>query len=477
MELTHEERTLRDALSQINTPAYDMEGAVRQAISKGAPARRRRLPRAGLLAAALVAALVIGAAAAGFSGLWERFFPNPVPQNAVTTIGASQTSGDYTLTLEDAMADDNGVILLLTLSRADGQKIDPAARLSSNFMRAALWTVNSEARGGFDRPPLLSEDGKSLRFCFEARSNQLSGFVGLSGKRLTFTVDGVAIPLQSPNSIGVVPEETADLSPLAGLDTLSLSTTSYQDFSMENDMEPARVAIEAQNISLPLPLDEEFPQYAVLGAVTLKEGLAVALTLDQGRNGDRLCTDVMPEALIDTRDGARYDMEQGSGFALSTGSRAMLYTFRDCPLTAEDLPRLRLEVHYEIDQILSEEPFSITFTPDSGSAMIFQLDKTAEVAGEQLLIQELRLSALSVNIRFGNPMEAVSNSVRATKTAPVITLKDGGVLSTVWQGGSGGPDACNVGFQAQDKNGQRLFLDTEQIASVTLNGVTLWSAP
>lgn len=81
----------------------------------------------------LCALLTIGAAAVGFSGAWRYFVPS-LPQNAVQTVGASQTSGDYTLTVEEAVVDDSNFMLLLALTRADGEPIDPEASLTTNSM-------------------------------------------------------------------------------------------------------------------------------------------------------------------------------------------------------------------------------------------------------------------------------------------------------------------------------------------------------
>ena len=109
--------------------------------------------------------------------------------------------------------------------------------------------------------------------------------------------------------------------------------------------------------------------------------------------------------------------------------------------------------------------------------MILPMDKTVDAGGVTMHIQELRLSALRVNLRFGDPMDPISATLRAAETAPVITLRDGTTVSTVWQGGSGGADACSVGFLPETENGERVFLDTALIASVTLGGTEIWTAP
>lgn len=479
MELNKEERAIRDALSQIETPTYDMEGAVRQSMTAKAPARRPHpFPRTALLAAALAALLVIGAAAVGISGLWARFFPNPVPQNAVTTIGVSQTSGDYTLTLEDAMVDDNGIILLLTLSRADGGKIDPKASISGRSTNVELWADGERfsAGGGLD-DRVLSTDGKSLRFCYEVRNNMDPQFgrIGLAGKTLTLKASGVVSTLYSTDAFGYRPDETVDLSPLAGL---ALPDFSYAERLDHGDYDDVIYAeINALGLALPLPLDDDFPLYTVLGVADTRQGLAIALTDGRQSSGDRVCTGLVAPAIIDTRSNMRYDMYEGTGLDGGEETPFMFYTFQDCPLTTADLPYLCLEVTYELDQVLSTEPFSLSFTPNSGSAHIFPLSQSVSVAGVQLQVNELRFSALGLSLHFTTDMDTVFDAIYPNKLAPTVTLNDGSVVQTVWRGGSGGGAGCTVSFQAQDANENRVFLDTDQIASVSLNGTTIWTAP
>ena len=96
MKRTPEEERIFRALAQIETPEADLSAALRRAEEP----RRIRPVRPLAAAAVLCALLTIGAAAVGFSGAW-RYFATSLPQNAVQTVGASQTSGDYTLTVEE----------------------------------------------------------------------------------------------------------------------------------------------------------------------------------------------------------------------------------------------------------------------------------------------------------------------------------------------------------------------------------------
>lgn len=285
--------------------------------------QRCALPRRTLLlAAALALFLVIGAAAAGVSGLWQHFWPGAhIPSSAVTSPGISQTAGDYTLTLEDVMADDSGIILLLSLSRADGGPIDPDARPQRpHHARRPSGRRPVLRRRRHGAIPVLSEDGTALFFCCELEDHRLSAGETLSGKQLTFTADGVAIPLYSDNALGYRPEEAVSLAVLGELD--------IPEYSAGQD------AAGLEQVSIPLPLDETFPQYRILGAAVTENGLGILLSDGTVQNGDLVCGGILPEALVDTRTGETYSLFGGDGVTLSDGTRGSLYTFRDCPLTA-----------------------------------------------------------------------------------------------------------------------------------------------
>ena len=75
--------------------------------------------RAPLVAAALTAALVVTALAVELTVGWENFLGH-TPKEAVTSVGVSAVTGDYTLTLQESIVDKDGAALLLALTRNDG---------------------------------------------------------------------------------------------------------------------------------------------------------------------------------------------------------------------------------------------------------------------------------------------------------------------------------------------------------------------
>ncbi len=458
MKRTREEQIIYEALSAVETPPWDAEGAVLRALERPRGRRSRPVPRALLAAACLAAALAVGAAAVGLSGAWRYFFA-ALPAGAVETVGVSRTAGDYTLTVMDAVPDENGVLLLLSLTRADGGDIDPLADISTYTLHADVKAEESGGAGSlqFSRPR-LSEDGKTLYITCER-----TAAASLPGQALTLTAPGVAQELGDEYG-------RADLAGLAGVEVPDLSGTMLRETAAMEEL--LSRAVEAQDVSIPIATDGGFKGWYVLGAAVTEEGLAVLTSGGKLQQGDLACADFTPEALVDTRTGVRYEYPRGHGYALSGGGWAMVWSFPDCPLTPADLPWLRLEVWYQVDRILSEEPFSVPFTVGGGASMRLPLDWTLEEDGVRLHATELNLSALRVSVSFAEDADT-SGVLYRTGTAPVITLEDGTQLQTVWGGGGDRGDTSTVEFQLKDGAGERIFLDTGRIVSVSFGGNTI----
>ena len=163
MKRTPEEERIYQALSAIETPDAPLEEGVRARLERG---ERQNRPyfRMAAVAACLVVLLGAAVGAAGFHEAWRYFFPG-VPERAVTEVDVSQTNGDYTLTVEDAVADDTGMLLLLSLTRTDGAEIDPDLQLGGGSQTVApfLMLDGEEVHfGGGGVEQTLSGDGKTL---------------------------------------------------------------------------------------------------------------------------------------------------------------------------------------------------------------------------------------------------------------------------------------------------------------------------
>ena len=89
--------------------------------------------RKPLLAAVLAAAMIVTAFAVELTVGWENFMGRRPAEEAVTAVGASAVTGDYTLTLREAIVDDTGAAFLLALTRTDGGVLEGDPRLNGRL--------------------------------------------------------------------------------------------------------------------------------------------------------------------------------------------------------------------------------------------------------------------------------------------------------------------------------------------------------
>lgn len=473
MNRTQDETLIYNALSCIETPNYDIAAAVarRHASKLRSPLHPLRRGLVLALVGAVLACSLGAAAVTGISGMWGDFFGH-IPANAISTVGVSQTAGDYTLTIEDAIVANDNAMLLLSLRRADGGQINPNAHLRTNSLSAKL-LVDGERVGsdGFEGGTQRSEDGTTLYFCFEASHHGTWEIPNLVGATLTLEADGVGIELYNWDGYYFVLTDPISLAPLAGLDLPDW--TGKVSENSRGETQKIIQSVEAQNIMLPLPRSEEFPDETLRGAVITDDGLSLVITQKQCRSGDLVCTAAFPETLIDTRDGTQYNSSVCMGGAMTDGTWAMLCTFQDCPLTAEDLPYLELVVGYELDQILSDEPFSLDFTTDSTSAVTLTFEAPVTVNGVELHPTEMRLSALDASIGFEDGLSLAVTLY--TDGSPVLHMADGTEIALKYGGGAGSVEdgPCTIHFSAKDENDERIFFDTRQIQSITFGDLEL----
>lgn len=456
MKRTPEEERIYQALSAIETPDAPLEEGVRARLERG---ERQNRPyfRMAAVAACLVVLLGAAVGAAGFHEAWRYFFPG-VPERAVTEVDVSQTNGDYTLTVEDAVADDTGMLLLLSLTRTDGAEIDPDLRMYFGDMRLestlsldgkqVLTTSGGYGMGG----RRLSGDGKTLYF---VENLSINGEEALAGRTLTYEVPTLGKWFEV---------ETA---------TLSLETLAEREiptYAREPEADPptrmGRLLAE-QDCALPIPQVEGFSGAAVRGALMTENGLSIAVESVHEVRDLTDCIGVEAGALIDTRMGERYEAISSTTAYLPDGTEVWVTSFRDCPLTAEDLPWLELEAEYQIAQLVTTEPFQLSFRVDTSAALTIPLEPI-QAEGKTLLLRELRLSAREIALELER-----NEAYDASLTVPLtITLTDGTVLEPWNYGGHQSEDACTLEYTLLTEDGVPCLLDTSQVAAVTIGDVT-----
>lgn len=459
MKRTAEEERIYRALSTIKTPEAPLEEGVRARLERR---ERHNRPYFRMAVAAACLAVMLGAAvgAAGLSDAWRYFFPG-VPENAVTELNVSRTHGDYTLTVEDAVADDTGLILLLSLTRTDGAEIDPDLRMYFGDMRLESTLsldgkpVNTASGGYGSSGRTLSGDGKTLYFM---ENLSIQGEDHLAGRTLTYEVPALGEWYEV---------ETATLS----LETLAEREIPAYAREPETDTptEMGRLLAE-QDCDLSIPAVEGFSGAAVRGALMTEHGLSIAVESIHEVRGLTDCINVDAGALIDTRTGARYEAFRGSAAYLPDGTEVWVTSFRDCPLTAEDLPWLELEAEYQIARLATTEPFELSFQVDTSAARTIPLE-TTEILGTVCPLRELRLSAREIALDVeGNDLEPYTFLYEGDAASMELTWADGTTRTVPCNGGMVSEGVCTFWYTSDLS--ARSFLDTEDIVSVTIGDVT-----
>ena len=464
MRRDFEERIIHNALSQVETPPCDIAGAVarRRADSARRPISLRPVRRLTALAAVcIVLALAVGAAAvAGISGAWSYFFTQP-PEAIVSRVEVSQTAGDYTLTLEDAVVDQTGALFLLALSRADGGPVDPEARLECNTMGFNVLIDGVPMTGSMDREdPVLSADGKRLYFAMEMYNVSLEGDETLTGKAITFRADGVG---KAP---GELLTGRASLAPLAAAELPRLERVSGSAPA------GAAQAVEGQGLALALSRADLFPQYRILGAFLEGDELAVVVSQGSGgpeRAGDLACAGFSVWGLVNGETGVHYPVTGGRGFELSDGTWAMAFYCDGA--AAGELADLTLTGVYRVDQVLADGPFSLAFQGGEDMGRTVPLSMTLETEDGAVTLTQLRLSGLGLVLNFQRGSLAGADVLK--DSSPVLHFRDGSTLEARFDSGMGGEDSFALSFVPRDGEGARIFFDPGQVTHISYQGVEL----
>ena len=464
MKRTPEEEIIFQALSRIETPPAPLEEGI-WARRSGRKTFRRPYLRMALACACLLAVLGAAATAAGLTNGWRYFYPAPLPTESITDLGLTQTHGDYTITLEEAVADDSRVLVLLSLTRTDGEDIDPELRIKvgdSDLSPTITPSGPESYPHGTNTASALSSDRKTLYLTISA-SDLGSYEESLTGKTLTLNIPMIGKWFTRNRT-------TISLAPLAELDIPTYNIA----FPSRTERQTRGELVLAQNCKLDIPPVAGFSGAAVRGALMITGdtdgslgGLTIAVDPIRETRGNQHCITVEPTALIDTRTGARYERNRAEQLQTSDGtySGIFLHAFRDAPFTPEDLPWLEMEVAYEISELVCTEPFTFTFQVDHDLALDIPLTPV-EIDGATYQLKTLHLSPLNITLDLVRNDRAYD---AATRLPLSITLRDGTVL-TPQNGGGRLHEDCNLFYNLWDEAKQPIFLDTSQVASVTIGG-------
>lgn len=448
---------------------------------KPALKHKSALPGKVLLAACLAAVLAVGAAAVSLTVGWESFLGR-TPKDAVTPVGASAVTGDYTLTLQESIVDDTGAAFLLALTRNDGEVIQGDPRLEGNIYN---WDVKVDGAFpnmsmGAPQEPIRSEDGKTAYYCveFEAQGEEWDT-ERVTGRTITFQCDGVA-DMNWTEEERAMTQENVSLAPLAlAAQQVDMSYEDLTTFGEENDELCTLVAEQASQAAIPLARMAS-PRVNISAVLFTKDGLAVAVGDEEGlyRQGQYLISGGRALCLVDTRTGETWNCD---GY-VHRGKEEPFYLslFRDCPLTTADLPYVEVTVCYRAEKVLSDQPVELSFVANVSQQTEVELDRDVDFRYHG---GDCSVHAVGVKI---SPLRLLLNIDRIDRWLQ----KSGGTDYTTWEmvnrDGSrtllkvGGLYPCDetqeigqIKLVAVNEAGDRRLIDPDQAAALSIGGVEI----
>ena len=392
--------------SELDRLAVDEAGkaALVQWLAEREPAPRRepRVLRPALLAAAVAALLATTALAVGLLGGWEAFF-GQVPARVAAPVGVSAASGDYAITLEETIVDQDGAAFLLSLRRADGGALE--GRPEPYGMRLEM--ADEDAGLYFShQTPIYSADGKTAYYCFQF-SHSSAEVDALAGCRLALSYQGV-VDSAWPEVHRADRLETVSLAPLAPLVQETRTGFPIHADMLDADFAAAMDRLDAALAPGAVPLAKGGGAvYSLAGGVLAGDGRTLALALCQPdapyREGAYLTYAAGVTALTDVRTGERLDVEHAPW---GRGDHSVDLFALAHPLAPEDLPYLEAQVEYDTVKLLSDQPFALTFpVENAGCLREVTLDRELNVPWGRGLLYRLhatgiRVSALKVSVLF-----------------------------------------------------------------------------
>lgn len=465
MKLTPDDLRIRQALEQIETPMYDIAGAVREQRAR----RSRRMPLRSpqrILAAVLAAVLLTATAAAAmvqFSGGWNALFGQNVmiPDGLTTPVRQTQTIDGCTITLEDAIVSEDDVAVLYSFRYADNSIVNTDSRItllgSSNLLMDGSdeYCVSSSGMGSMD-----SQD-PSVEYYYEAFS--LTEDPG--DRQLTLTIDPASCM-----------EQTDTLS--APMDLAAIYQSHPVSYQEEDDGAQRLTALQQQDCAdVMLPQSYQSPEIQFAGVAFQGDILCVSLRMPEYDSYDSVTAQI--EALRDIRTDRLYFGSLHSYGDTNCAIELCETQFEG--LTEDDLPYLEPQISYRRYSPLTETGWSFSFCAPSAKTLTRDLDLTM---ADGIRLHQLQITPLGVELFGTMPVDPTSSNPLYfdDRQTPDVTLvlQDGTTVRTVSHGNSLSSDSSDtataqfsIEYQYQTGSESRRFLQTETIAAIRINHVTI----
>ena len=465
MKLTPDDLRIRQALEQIETPMYDIAGAVREQRARRSHRMPLRSPQR-ILAAVLAAVLLTATAAAAvvqFSGGWNALFGQNVmiPDGLATPVRQTQTIDGCTITLEDAIVSEDAVAVLYSFRYADNSTVNTGSRITLLGNSNLLMDGSDEYCASSSGIGSMDSQNPSVEYYYEAFS--LTEDPG--DRQLTLTI--------APASY----MEQSDTLP-APMDLSAIYLSHPVSYQAEDGGAQRLIALQQQDCTdAILPQSYQFPEIQFAGVAFEGETLCVSLSMPEYDSYDSASAQI--EALRDIRTNHLYYGSLHSYGDTDCATELCETQFEG--LTEEDLPYLEPQISYRRYIPLTKTGWSFSFRAPSAKTLTRELNLTM---ADGIHLDALTITPLGVNLSGTMPVDPTSEEPlyfddRQTPTV-VLVLQDGTTVRTVSRGNSLSLDSADpttaqfgIEYQYQNDSESRRFLQTETITAIRINQFTI----
>lgn len=464
MNLTPDDLRIRQALEQIETPMYDIAGAVREQRARRGRRMRLRSPRHALVTAVVAVLLTATAAAAmvQLSGGWDALFGQGtvLPDGLTTPVWQTQTVDGCTITLEDAIVSEDDVAVLYSFRYEDGSSVNGDTHITllgnSELLMdgSADYCLSASGLGSGD-----SQD-PTVEYYYEAFT--LSEDPG--DRRLTLQV-GPASRIESTDALPV----PVDLAAIYHAQPVS--------HAVEANGAQRLAALQQQDCTaVLLPQSDQSPDIRFAGVSFEGEALCLSLVMPAYDSYDGEAAQI--ESVRDTRTG---QLHFGALHTYGdTGGDLQLCQTQFEGLTADDLPYLEPQVSYRRSTPLTDQGWSFDFSAPSARTLTRALGL---LLADDVRVENMMVSPLGLEITGTMPVSSEEeHPLFSDQHTPVITLvlRDGSTVGTDARSharSTGGPGAqseeFSIEYQYLSESGSRRFLQTETVAAIRIGHVTI----
>ena len=456
MSPTPDEIRIREALERIQTPAYDIAGAVREQRARRGRRMPLRSPRR-LVSAVLAAALLTVTAAAVFqvSVGWKTIFGQDVviPDELAIPLQKGATMNGCTLTVEDAIVTRTGVALIYSFRYAAGSPLSNPI----HFETVSLLTDGTDTAYSSRGQSIFTDPRDAVQYFYQ----EFSLAEDPGDRDLTLTI-GPASSMETSEVLTA----SLDLAAVYQAHPIAFPTD-------QQDAYRTSAYLEQDTSSVPLPQAWESSEVQFAGVGFMGDELCLALITPPYDLYQGVSCDIV--SLLDTRTGKIID-NTGSGTYPLEGEDSEIREARFQGLTVDDLPYLQPQIIYTRSVPLTQKPWEVSFRAKSAQTYSRALSLDLSDGSH---IDHLFLSPLGIRIEGTRPASLDEDGVLDRAPHIAVILQDNSIIgASVSECGlsmeeSSARETFEVTYVYQAGTDSRRFLSVSDVTGIRIGDTTI----